>query len=211
MIRNARLIQLLAASSLSVTACATAVDDGDAPANERDKALELLQRNSGAPVSMELNETGVTRIVAMTPRFPVATHATDVAQAATSFLASHHDLFQLDAADAASFVVTRVDAEPERNMSHVTLQRTFNGTAVFQGSITIHMDGGNGVFRVLGDEFYRIAEPTNRVMLSASEAALAAGRAVGLPLQLTAQPAEGDSAVFTAAATLDPVKVVPQI
>src|SRR5947209_13045819 len=107
----------------------------------------------------------------MTPRFPVATHATDVAQAATSFLASRHDLLQLDAADAASFVVTRVDAEPERNMSHVTLQRTFNGIPVHQGSITIHMDGGNGVFRVLGDEVYRISAPTNSVMLNASAAA----------------------------------------
>src|SRR5678815_351948 len=85
MIRNARLIQLLAVSSLSVTACATAIDDGDAPANERDKALQLLERSSGAPVAMELNEAGVNRIVAMTPRFPVPTHMTDVAQAATRF------------------------------------------------------------------------------------------------------------------------------
>src|SRR3954468_6280356 len=180
MIRNARVIQLLAASTLSVTACATAVEDGDAPANERDSALDLLRRNSGAPVAMELNEAGVTRIVAMTPRFPVATHMTDVAQAATSFLASHHDVFQLDAPDASSFTITRVDAEPERNMSHVTLQRTFNGVPVFQGAITVHMDGGNGVFRVLGDEFYRISAPTNRMMLSPEEAALAAGRALGV-------------------------------
>jgi len=211
MIRNARVIQLLAASTLSVTACATAVDDGDAPANERDKALELLQRNSGAPVAMELNEAGVTRIVAMTPRFPVATHATDVAQAATSFLASHHDLFQLDATDAASFAVTRVDPEPERNMSHVTLQRTFNGIPVFQGAITVHMDGGNSVVRAIGDEFYRVSAPTNRVMLNADEAAVAAGRALGVALQLTAQPAEGENAVFTASNTLDPVKVAPRI
>ena len=176
MIRNARLIRLLAASTLSVTACATAIDDGDAPANARDKAFDLLQRTSGAPVSMELNEAGVTRIVAMTPRFPVATHATDVAQAATNFLAANHDLYQLDAADAKSFTITRVDAEPERNMSHVTLQRTFNGIPVFQGAITVHLDGGNGVFRALGDEFYRIAPPTNRMMLTADEAAVAAGR-----------------------------------
>jgi hypothetical protein len=211
MIRNARLAQLLAASALSVTACATAVDDGDAPANERDKALDLLQRNSGAPVAIELNEAGVTRIVAMTPRFPVATHATDVAQAATSFLASHHDVFQLDAADAASFAVTRVDPEPERNMNHVTLQRTFNGIPVFQGAITVHMDGGNSVVRAIGDEFYQVSAPTNRVMLNADEAAVAAGRALGVALQLTAQPAEGENAVFTASNTLDPVKVAPRI
>lgn len=211
MFRNARLIRLLAALSLSVTACATAIDDGDAPANERDKALDLLQRTSGAPVTMELNEAGLTRVVAMTPRFPVPTHATDVAQAATGFLASHHDLFQLDAADAASFVVTRVDAEPERNMSHVTLQRTFNGIPVFQGAITIHMDGSNGVFRALGDEFYRIAAPTNRMMLSPDEAALAAGRALGVSLSLSQAPAEAQGAVFTSPGTLDPVKVDPQI
>ncbi|HEX3480515.1 MAG TPA: extracellular metalloproteinase [Kofleriaceae bacterium] len=199
---------------MSITACATAVDDGDAPANARDKAFELLQRTSGAPVNMELNEAGVTRIVAMTPRFPVATHATDVAQAATNFLAAHHDLFELDATDATSFTITRVDAEPERNMSHVTFQRTFNGIPVWQGAITVHMDGGNGVFRALGDEFYRISAPSNRVMLSPDEAALAAGRAVGASLSLTAVPAESQDAqgaTFTAPGTLDPVKVDPQI
>ncbi|HEX3760376.1 MAG TPA: M36 family metallopeptidase, partial [Kofleriaceae bacterium] len=211
MINNARLIQLLAASTLSVTACATAVDDGDAPANQRDKALDLLQRNSGAPVAMELNEAGITRIVSMTPRFPVATHATDVAQAATGFLAAHHDIFQLEAADVASFAVTRVDAEPERNMSHVTLQRTFNGIPVFQGAITIHMDGGNGVFRALGDEFYQVSAPTNRMMLDPAEAALTAGRALGVSLSLTAVESESQGATFSSPGTLDPVKVDPQI
>jgi len=211
MIKTSRLIQLLAASTLSVTACATAVDDGDAPANQRDRALDLLQRNSGAPVAMELDAGGITRIVSMTPRFPVATHATDVAQAATSFLAAHHDIFQLEAADTSSFAVTRVDAEPERNMSHVTLQRTFNGIPVFQGAITIHMDGGNGVFRALGDEFYQISAPTNRMMLDPAEAAVTAGRALGVPLQLTAVASEGQSTTFSAPGTLDPVKVDPQI
>jgi hypothetical protein len=217
MIRNARLIQLFALlvvpATLSVAGCATAVDDGDAPANERDKALDLLQRNSGAPVAMELSDVGLTRIVAMTPRFPVATHATDVAQAATSFLATHHDVFQLGATDAASFTVTRVDVEPERDMSHVTLQRTFNGIPVWQGSITVHMDGGNSVFRALGDEFYQISAPTNRMMLSPDEAALAAGRALGVSLSLSAAPAESQDggAAFTSPGTLDPVKVAPQI
>jgi hypothetical protein len=213
------LIQLLGFFTLpaafSITACATAINDGDAPANQRDRALDLVQRSAGAPVTMELNEAGLTRVVSMTPRFPVATHATDVAQAATSFLAAHHDLFQLDAADAASFAITRVDVEPQLDMSHVTLQRTFNGIPVFQGAITVHLDGGNGVFRALGDEFYRIAAPTNRMMLAPGEAALAAGRALGVPLQLSQAPAEAQSAaqsaVFTSPGTLDPVKVDPQI
>jgi extracellular elastinolytic metalloproteinase len=213
MIKNARLIQLLAASALAMTACATATpfDDGDAPANQRDKALDLLQRTSGAPVTMELNEAGITRVVSMTPRFPVATHATDVAQAATNFLAAHHDIFQLDAADAANFAITRVDVEPQLNMSHVTLQRTFNGIPVFQGAITVHMDSGNGVFGAVGDDFYRISAPTNRVMLAADEAALAAGHALGVALQLSQAPTEGQGAVFTSPGTLDPVKVDPQI
>src|SRR5262249_60308861 len=146
MIRITRLIPVLAASILSVGGGATAVDDGDAPANARDLQLAALQQTAGAPISMELNEAGVTRIVSMTPRFPVSGHATDPALAATNFLAAYHDVFQLDRSDLSSFTVVGNDPEPQRNMNHITLQRNYNGIPVFQGVLSIHMDGGNGVF-----------------------------------------------------------------
>ena len=219
MIRITRLIPVLGTSILSVglglslglAGCATAVDDGDAPADSRDIELAALQQTAGAPISMELNEAGLTRVLSMTPRFPVSGHATDPAIAATNFLAAHHDVFQLAASDLSSFVITRVDAEPERNMSHVTLQRTYNGIPVYQGNLTIHMDGGNGVFTAIGDDFYKIAPPTNSIMLSPSEAALAAGRQVGVALTLSEVASEARGAVYSAPGTLDPVKVDQRI
>jgi hypothetical protein len=210
MIRNTRLIQLLAASILA-PACATAVDDGDAPANNRDKALDILQLRSGGPVSVELDEAGVTRVIGMTPQFPVPTHMTDPAQAAIAFLAQHHDAFQLESADVANFAITRVDVEPALNMSHITLQRMFDNIPVYQGAIVIHMDGDNGVVRALGDEFYNIAAPSNREMLSPDQAALAAGRALGVGLTLTQTEVDGTTATFSSPTMLDPVKVERRI
>ncbi|HEX7844053.1 MAG TPA: M36 family metallopeptidase [Kofleriaceae bacterium] len=204
---------MLAASALVLTACATAdnKDGGGKPSDVRDEAIETLQLKAGAPVTLEVNEAGTTRVVSMTPRFPVPSHATDPALAALDFLTSHHDAFQLDTADAANFVVTRVDVEPRLNVSHVTLQRTFNNIPVFQGAITVHMDGRNGVFRALGDEFYRVAAPTNRMTLSATDAATAAGRALGVALSPTLESTEGQSTTFSSPGTLDPVKVEPRI
>jgi hypothetical protein len=210
MIRNPRLTPVLYAAFLWLAACATA-DESAKPADDRAAALEILQQQAGAPVTLEVNELGTTRVLSMTPRFYVPGHATDPVEAATNFLASHHAAFQLDAADVASFVVTGVDVEPRLNMSHVTLQRVFDGIPVFQGVITIHMDSGNGVFRAVGNDFYRVTAPTNRMMLSPSEAAIAAGRAMGLGLSLTPLASQEQSTTFSAPGTLDPVKVEPRI
>jgi len=213
MFKNLKLTQLLAGSALVLTACAAAdnEDGGGKPTDVRDEALETLQLKAGAPVTLEVSELGTTRVVSMTPRFPVPSHATDPALAALDFLTTHHDAFQLDAADAGNFVVTRVDVEPRLNVSHVTLQRTFNNIPVFQGAITVHMDGRNGVFRALGDEFYRIAAPTNRMMLSPTDAATAAGRALGVALSPTLESTEGQATTFSSPGTLDPIKVEPRI
>jgi subtilisin-like proprotein convertase family protein len=212
MIRNSRLTELLATSALVLTACATAdTKDGGKPSDVRDEALETLQLKAGAPVTVEVSELGTTRVVSMTPRFPVATHATDPALAALDFLSTHHDVFQMTAADAGNFVATRVDVEPRLGVSHVTLQRTLNGIPVFQGAITVHMDGGNGVFRALGDEFFHVAAPVNRMMLSPTEAATAAGRALGVALSPTLDTTDGQTSVFSSPGTLDPVRVAPRI
>src|SRR5213078_938685 len=136
---------------------------------------------------------------------PVPPHASDPVEAATEFLAEHHAVFQLDAADAASFVATRFDPEPRLDLTHVTLQRVFNGIPVFQGALTVHMDGANGVVRVLGDEFYLVSEPTNRMVLSPIEAANAAGHAYGLNVTPAQIDSEGPATTFVAAGLLDPI------
>jgi Fungalysin metallopeptidase (M36)/Proprotein convertase P-domain/Fungalysin/Thermolysin Propeptide Motif len=213
MFRSRNLTKLLSASALWLAACATSgTDVGGKPSDDRDQALETLQLKAGAPIAMEVNEVGTTRVVAMSPRFHVSTGATDPAEAAKHFLAQNHDVFQLSAAEAASFVVTRTDVEPKSDFRHITLQRTFNGIPVFQGAITVHMDPGNNVFRALGDEFYQIAAPTNRQMLSPTEAAIAAGKALGLSnLAPTLASSDGQHTVFNAARTLDPIHIDQQI
>src|ERR1044071_7056605 len=130
----------LLVSTLSLTACAT--DDGDKPSTDRRDAIEALQHKTGAPVSFEVNELGTTRVLDMTPGFPVQARNGDAAVVAASFVADHYAAFQLDASDAASFVATNVDPEPKLGVSHVTLQRMYNDIPVFQGGIQLLMDSG---------------------------------------------------------------------
>jgi Zn-dependent metalloprotease len=201
---------LIFASALSVTAC-VAADDGDVRTAERSHAIEVLQHQTGAPVAVEVNELGTTRVLEMTPRFPVQAHVAGPAAAAASFLAEHHDAFQLSAGDAAGFVATRVDVEPRLGVSHVTLQRTYAGIPVFQGGIQVLMDAGDNVVRATADELFRIGAPTNRMALSPLEAAGAAARSYGLALSPTGLTTDGAVTTFDSANLLDPVKVEPQI
>jgi extracellular elastinolytic metalloproteinase len=210
MFRNRSLTQFLSISALSLAACATS-DDGARSTADRDQAVQELQHQAGAPVALEVGDTGDARVLAMTPRFPVPGHATDPAVVAQDFLATHHAVFQLDAADATQFVVTRVDHDRAGDIRHVTLNRVFNGIPVFQGAISVHMDSGNNVFRALGDDFYHIAAPTNRMMLSSSEAAVAAGRALGVTISPVLAESDGQHAVFNATGLLDPVRVDQKI
>src|SRR4051812_9892798 len=144
MFRRCSLTHLLSASALSLAACATA-DDGAKLTQDRDAAIEALQLKAGAQVALETNAAGTSRVLAMAPRFPVAGHLTDPVEAAKSFLAEHHDVFQLSATDASNFVVTRTDADKTTGLNHITLQRTYNDIPVFQGAMTVHMDSGNNV------------------------------------------------------------------
>src|SRR5690242_2601906 len=109
MFRSRGLTQLLSTSVLCLAACATSPDDGATATPDRDPAVTELAGKAGAPVTVEVNEAGSARVIAMTPRFPVPGHATDPAEVAKAFLAEHHDVLQLSPADASSFVVTRVD------------------------------------------------------------------------------------------------------
>ncbi len=207
---SSHLAQAFSLSALSLIACTTQTD-ATQTARARDQAAAALQRLTGAPVTLEVGVTGDVRVFAMTPQFAVPGHATDPVAAATGFLAAHHDLLQLDAGDTSQFVVTRVDSDRAGDLRHVTLQRMFNGIPVFQGALTVHMDSGNGVFRVLGDESYHIAPPTNRMVLDPDQAAAAAARAVGLAISPTRTEADGLHAVFEAPTLLDPMHVDPQI
>jgi hypothetical protein len=101
MIRNRYLPQLLSIFALSLAACATADEDARSTA-DRDQAVRELQHQAGAPVALEVGATGEARVLAMTPRFPVPGHASDPAVVAQDFVATHHAVFQLDAAEATS-------------------------------------------------------------------------------------------------------------
>src|SRR5512140_576931 len=212
MFRSHSLTPWLYAAALGLAACAPGgTEDGVKVTQDREQALAALQRQAGAPVTLEVGATGDARVLAMTPRFPVPGHASDPAVVAQDFLAAHHDVFQLDAEDASQFVVTRVDRDRAGDLRHVTLNRVFDGIPVYQGALTVHLDAGNGVFRVLGDPAYHIAAPTNRWMLSPRDAALAAGRALGVPLAPVLAHADDQHAVFTSAGTLDPIHVDQKI
>jgi extracellular elastinolytic metalloproteinase len=207
---NTRMIKpLLITSALTFAACATS--DGEEAATDLARAVDVLQQRTGAPVTVEVNETATTRVVDTTPGFPVQVLAPGPAAAAARFLAEHHDAFQLGANDAASFVVTSIDVEPKLGVSHVTLQRMHNGMPVFQGSIQVLLDADNNVVRATADELFRIGVPTNKLALSPAEAVRIAAEKYGLALALTGGAGEGRATVFDAPELLDPAKVEPQI
>ena len=213
--KNRKVVLLCAGSALLFAACAIEGADAAREGNEapnRDRALEALQRQAGAPVALEVGATGATRVLAMTPRFPIAGHHTDPAVVAARFLDDNREVFQLDAEQASSFVATRVDVDPESGVQHVTLQRFHDGDPVFHGAVTIHMDAANRVFRALGDDLYRISPPVNRRVLTPTQAAIAAGGAVGL-LDLEVSVVSGDAqrTVLVSTRTLDPIHVTRQI
>jgi hypothetical protein len=215
MIRNRTLNQLLlSAASICFAACAsgayeeTKPDDAD---GQREGAVEVLQLHAGGAVQVELNEAGVTRVIAVAPGASLASRNGDPTEAAKSFLAENHDAFKLSAEEAASVVATRVDVEKASGQSHVTLNRVYNGIQVFQGGIVVHMGSGNQIYRAVADEFYNVSAPTNRQVLSTTDAAIAAGRALGLSLSPTMAASDDLSATFTAPGLLDEMKVTAKI
>jgi hypothetical protein len=207
---NFNFPRILTVSTLSLAAC-TGIGDATQTAVDRDLAVQELQRRAGAPIALEVGDAGDVRVLATTPRFSIPGHATDPAAAAMDFVATHHDVFQLDAADAGEFVVSRVDADRAGDLRHVRLQRVYNGIPVFQGAISVHLDPGNGVFRVLGGDSYHIAAPINRTMLDPAEAVVAAGRALGVTLAPSLVESTGQRAVFDSPATLEPIDVDQKI
>jgi extracellular elastinolytic metalloproteinase len=208
--KTTTLIPALLATTFSFTGCTVADDDARRGA-DRDQAIQALQQRTGAPVTVELNEAGTTRVLAMTPRFPAPTRIADPGQAAAAFVTAHHDVFRLAQSEAASFLATGVDVEPRLGVTHVNLQRHVNGIPVFQGGIQVLMDAGNNVIRATADELFQVGLPTNRLTLSPAEAARAAARSFGLQLALSAGATEGLATTFTSPTTLDPVKVEPRI
>jgi extracellular elastinolytic metalloproteinase len=212
MIRNRSFTHLFSASALCLMACASAGGEDDEKVLEpRDEALQILRDRAGAEVTLDINELGTTRVVAMTPRFPVTTSARGPAAAAAEFLSANHDVFGIDSSDASTFVMTGLDVEPKLGMSHVTLQRVFSGIPVFQGAITVHMNAENSVFHAIGDDFYQVNAPTNRFGLNPAEAAQAAATAFGVPVSLTQVSAEGLTTTFASENLADPLRVDQRI
>ena len=213
MIRNRTLNKLLlSAASFCFAACAsgayeeTKPDDAD---GQREGAVEALQLRAGGQVQVELNEAGVTRIISMSPQANLAGNNGDPTIAAKSFLADNHDAFKLSAEEAASVIATRVDAD--KGGTHVVLNRVYNGIPVFQGAIAVHMGAGNQIYRAVADEFYNVSAPTNRQVLSTTDAAIAAGRALGLSLTPSMASSNDLGASFTSPGLLDELKVSAKI
>src|SRR5262245_31831470 len=97
MIRNRSFALLFSTSALWLGACATAGEEDDAVLEPRDVAIQILRDRAGADVTLDVNELGTTRVVAMTPRFPVASTSNGPAAAAAEFLSANHDVFGIDA------------------------------------------------------------------------------------------------------------------
>ena len=213
MFRNRDFALLLSTTALWA-ACATGAEDAansDQQGPARDQAIQVLQAKAGAPVQVDVDDEGVTRVVAMTPRFHVATTLADPAAAATAFLAEHHDVFKLTAEEAASVKVTRVDPDLDGLTTHVTLQRVWQGIPVFKGAVTVHLKA-NGVFRALGDPNVRITAPVNQKVLTPTAAAAAAGKVLGLgDLQLSVASVDGQRTVLDSPRTLDQIHVTEQV
>src|SRR5262245_41781744 len=68
-------------------------DDGSANQSRRDDAIDELADLTGAPVTLEVGDTGVSRVIAMTPGFPLPMAVPDTVVAAQNFLSRHHDAF----------------------------------------------------------------------------------------------------------------------
>src|SRR5262249_1981894 len=113
MTRRGHAIRIVLASLLSLAAC-TAADDGqpEEKAPDRDRAMAELGQKAGSDVALEVGETGLTRVIAMAPRYPIPGRDIDPAAAAIRFLGDHRDAFQLDASEIGSFTVARVDRDP---------------------------------------------------------------------------------------------------
>jgi extracellular elastinolytic metalloproteinase len=202
------LSPMLFASALSLTACAANDPDTQAVV-DREQAIAALHQQTGAPVTVELSESGGTRVIQMAA--PVRARSLDPAVAATQFVAANHDILQLSESDAASFVTTGVDTEPNLGVSHVILQRQVAGIPVFQGGVQILMDSANNVLRATSDELVRIGAPRNALVLSAADAAQAAARSFGLALPLSAGTVDGLTTTFESPNALDPVRVEPRV
>ena len=193
---------------LLLSAC-IASDDGQP---DRLRGLEQLGLEAGAEVTMEVGETGATRVLSMAPGFPVPGNEADPGAAALRFLGDHREAFLLDEAEVASFAVARVDRDATSGVRHVTLQRLVDRDPVFQGAITVHMTGANDVFTALGDDFYRVTPPTNRKSLAPAEAAIAAARAFGLAdADLTVVSSDRQRTVLRSPRLVDDCHITPTV
>jgi hypothetical protein len=162
-----------------VMACLSAcVAPETAEVTGRDDGLARLALATGGPITVEMGDGGTTRTLAMTERH-LSGRAGDPAAVATKFLADYADVFGLDSDAAASFAVVRADVEPN-GVRHVVLQRHQHGEPVAHGTIAVHLDRDNGVFRVVGDSAYLGAPLRNTRVLTPEQAGRAAATGLGV-------------------------------
>lgn len=138
-------------------------------------ALVQLQQNIGAPVSIELGDFGNIKIIEMAERFSYQSNfASSPKLAAEQFIIENKDLFNLDQEQLIDFKTTRIDVD--ENSSHVNIQRFIDDIPVYQGSISVHLDNLNNIYRVIGNDFYNIKRPNNNFNISSEEALIIAGQ-----------------------------------
>jgi extracellular elastinolytic metalloproteinase len=207
------LAYLFAATTTLVGCTSDDNDDGVAPQDNRDDAIDRLAQTTGAPVKLEIADDGnASRAITMSAGFALSSSATDKVLAAQEFLATYHDALGLDADAASNFVVARVDQDRAGNIRHVTFQRMFGNIPVFQGALTIHLDPKNGIVRALGDEAYQIGAPTNRIAIEPIDAARATAQHFAIDgFAPSVTSSDGFHTTLAATRTLDPIMVEPRI
>jgi len=198
-----------------ILALATACLVGDAPRDScadmdsnQTAALGALRSSAAGTIDVACGAKGWVRSVSGAHGASFGMAGPSAVEAARAFLAAHHDVFRLSAADAAEFVPGRVDRDPDTGVTHVTLNRTKDGVAAFHGGITIHLDRRNDPFSVVCDDRYGIDAPVNTIALDPTQAIARAGDIVGLPGLVPHLDGDGH---YVDVRALGPIDVRPQL
>jgi extracellular elastinolytic metalloproteinase len=145
-------------------------------------ALVELQQMVGAPVSIEIGDFGNVKVIEMQEGFSYPSNLSgDAKTSAEQFLNQNKNLFNFDQNKLLELKTTKIDVDD--NSSHIIFQRHIEGIPVYQGTIAVHLDNLNNIYRVIGNDFYNTEKPTNRFILTPIEALIYAGSYFNLELE----------------------------
>lgn len=144
-------------------------------------ALVQLQQNTGSPVAIEFGEFGNIKIIEMKEGGLYASSFNNSPKiAAEQFLIENKNLFNITQQDLLQFRTNKIDIDDAS--SHVFIQRYIDNIPVYQGTITIHLDNLNNIYKIVGNDFYNISKPTNNFILTPQESLIKAGEYFNLEL-----------------------------